>query len=263
MTTPRRVIPVIAAVLAVSSACSPYADPERWEPDTVVVGVPAIDWPLGAPDMSNEWVAAVYHAEAAYQAARNIHDFSSPTLRELFTERQLLLIATDARDFAAWDDVLVGFPQRDSTATVNTYARAAGPSPIKVLRTEIEGDSGTVWACQARAGAQEWTWQTHTTTPPTLDDVVDTKSGIGVWYDLERDETGTIRVTDFGTTFVRTREGRGTCDPSGIRPGFFDPQPPYGELVRARNFLGPDGTPIPSRTGFMHDGTYVGRPISP
>lgn len=88
-------LPSIAAAVGIAlvSARSPYDEPARWEPDEIVDGVPAIDWPLGAPNMSDEWVAALYKADAAHIAAQNAHDFSNPALKELFEDDHLMLLA--------------------------------------------------------------------------------------------------------------------------------------------------------------------------
>lgn len=252
MTTARRTWTAIAAVTTVLlSACSPYGPSERWKAEAVAVGVPAIEWPLGAPDLRNEWVAALFQANAAFQAARNAHDFSHPALRGYFTDVYLRLGAQTVRNDAANDDYI---------GDESGYWYAPGPIPSKVLSIDVEGDSATVWTCEASSTYPVDTWLTRSSDPPPAVEEVVARwgdSGVRMWYELERDSAGTIRLADSGTAFPRSKDLPGGCDASGIRPGFFVPAPPYGVKVWGRDFVGPDGTPIPQSNGRMHDGSHV------
>lgn len=127
-----------AAVL-ICAGCSPYGEPVRWERDEFVPGVPAVVWPVGVPDMSDEWVAALHAADAARQAAVNAHDFSAPGLRDLFDDQQLTRIAINARWWAAQDD---------NTRIDSGYYYPPGPTPMKPLSVDITGDAATVTMCE-------------------------------------------------------------------------------------------------------------------
>lgn len=240
-------LPSIAAAVGIAlvSACSPYDDPARWEPDEIVDGVPAIDWPLGAPNMSDEWVAALYKADAAHVAAQNAHDFSNPALKELVEDDHLMLLARRARSVAY--SLGNGRDRSD-------YRYAPGPNLMKVMSVDSAGDEATVFTCEfAPTALLHWHW--YSTEPMTLDDVLTLKTGNPMWHRLERDTSGHIRVTDAGASW--SYENPGACDLSGVRPGFFDPAPPFGQEVWGGDFLGPDGVPIPDLKGRMHDGTWI------
>jgi hypothetical protein len=237
---------ITITVWLLACGCSPYDEPTRWEAGSIIEDVPAIDWPLGAPDMTNEWIATVYKADAAEQAAINAADYSTPALKDLYTPDQLLIQAI----LTAHDARLDGTPDGWSTE----YKHTLGPTPMQPIKVTNDGSKATVYMCVFDYYDSDWK-NAGEQIPATVEDVQESDSGYPYRYDLERDSEGVIRVAN--KAYLTMNEYPPGCDTSALRPGFFDPAPDFDQEVWSRDFVGPDGVPVPDRQGIMPDGTQI------
>jgi hypothetical protein len=212
-----------AVLLGVLAGCGgPPSDPVRWpaDPDT---DTPAIDWPNGAPDTSDEWVATLLDYQIAMAVAQNSHDYSRPALAALATQEHIARWARGAEGSA-----------NHIENNRSHYEYQPGPFPMKITDVETEDDDATVTICFP----PEW----GTVDGPALDpdDLANGDTGkytgSALIYSLHREPDGHIVVTDSRTN--------GGCDLGNPRAGYFDPPPPYGQLVPAEDVIGPDGRPV-------------------
>lgn len=230
------------------AACTPYGESTRWEEGEVVDTLPAVDWPMGDPDMSNEWVAALYTSVSLLAAAQDAHDFSSPALQEHVETGVLQREVMGLRDWVENGDHAPG--------DARPYLNVPGPTPVKILEVTQPGefemqlldeDKATIQACRPRG------WTT-TGRPAEPEDIWNPQSGFVIEYTLQRNhQSGVIQLSSIETRIYED------CDQSGAHPGYFDPAPRYDKIVTAWDFLGTDGVPIPNSDGVLPDCTKLDR----
>lgn len=209
---------VLLVALGALLGCGPSTEPVRWPADPER-GIPAVDWPVGAPDLSDEWVAGLVEAQVALAAAANAHDFSSPHLADLVDPEELAFYAryaaanADQRPFDEWPSIYSYYP---------------GPQPMQIREVEVEGDRATVETCEPSD------WATSESVPVTVKQVADTKRGFISIYTLRRGSDGQVVLVDGDFP------ARG-CELGAPRVGLFDPPPPFGAPVLYTEVIGPDG----------------------
>jgi hypothetical protein len=221
-----RTAAALGLCLATLTGCGgPPSDPVRWPADPTS-DTPAIDWPNGAPDTSDEWVATLLDYQIAMAVARNTHDYSRPALAALATHEHIASWAGGAWGQASHRENLHD--------TGSIYAYRPGPYPMTVRDVDAEGDDATVSVCIP----PEW----MTVDGPALDPDDLAAGNTGKYnghtmlYTLRREPDGHIVVTDDCQD--------GGCDLGNPRAGYVDPPPPYGDRVWAEEVIGPDGRPI-------------------
>lgn len=218
---PRRLTPAgCAALLLALAGCGPSSEPVTWPADEDL-GLPAVEWPFGAPDVSDEWVAAVYDAEIALAAAQNAHDFSGPAVSRRVEPE-------NAADWAR----SAGMRATDPVSGAARFAYFPGPRSRVVTGVEVQGDRAAVTTC---AAAESWTgWEGPGATRTQLRAA---DRGTVMVYDMRRDPDGEIRWYGYGEARAAV------CEITDLRLGYFAPEPPYGQPVARSDVLGPDGEP--------------------
>lgn len=215
----------IAALLCLvltSSCAEPPRDPTTWPADPET-GRPAINWPNGEPDLTNEWVNALQHSLTSFALADNSSDFSSDYLAEYNTPEMI--------EEAAWgltEYIDAGTPEGSYLYYM------PGPWPFTVNKVRTRGDTTNITVCQAI----EWRVYYPLSTPatPPSPERLEGSPGRVFTYTLTRDEsTGLLQYSDF-------KEDAKGCELTDVQPGYFDPEPDYARVVTRADIIGPDGT---------------------
>ena len=229
----------LAAVAAVAAVvlvgCGPSGDPVTWRHD-LELGLPAVEWPFGPPDVSNEWVAALVDANVALAVAHNSGDYSGAAIAQRVDPEHATMWAIQSADSAVFE------PGQSASGT----RFLPGPEPLWVTHVAVDGDSATVFACTAG----RTTWERDATWWITVTQLRRSGSGGPTEYEMRRGADGRIRL-------VGERQGEhpvGGCGTDDLRLGYFLPEPAYGSERLKIEVLGLDGLPVVESAAWTDSG---------
>ena len=221
---------VVAVVVLVG--CGPSGDPVTWRHD-LELGLPAVEWPFGPPDVSNEWVAALVDANVALAVAHNSGDYSGAAIAQRVDPEHATMWAIRSADSAVFE------PGESFGGGTRLFP---GPTPLWVTHVSVDGDTATVFACTIDLG---WDRMGMTVTQLRR-----SASGGPTEYEMRRDADGRIRL-------VGERQGEhpvGGCGTDDLRLGYFLPEPAYGSERLKIEVLGLDGLPVVESAAWTDSG---------